>query len=396
MLRPFALASRFALLWLAPAALLACGDGSAASPAADAAIDVAMDAPLDVTADAPTDADAAPPFRPACATVTGTAAVTFSLDEGATLAPTATTLTSNGYTFGLVRTDRQGTLVAEHAGSVIRSTDAGCTWTEIGTVSAFPLMLVAAPGGRVYAFKDNDAPLYRIDGATITKLTSPATSVLGLGVDAKDARALRLGDSEGRLWASTDGGDTWTQRGTAVPTSTPLIYRYAFAPDDLSHAIVGLAVDGAYVTTDDGAAWAPVKGLSTGRANAFNVIYAPSDPRVVYAQGIDLAYTGGGTYDGRNVWRSTDGGATFAKIVEQSAEITLRNQELLAPHPTDPAVLYFVFGTYYAGYGTDVYRWDARTGKVTKTHDAYDDVSALAFSPDGVVMYLGATFARPH
>src|SRR4051812_18994903 len=49
---------------------------------------------------------------PACKTVTGTAAVTFTLDEGKSLAPTKDQLGGIAYTFGLVALDTPNTLVA--------------------------------------------------------------------------------------------------------------------------------------------------------------------------------------------------------------------------------------------------------------------------------------------
>ena len=50
------------------------------------------------------------------------------------------------------------------------------------------------------------------------------------------------------------------------------------------------------------------------------------------------------------------------------------------------------FGTYFQGYGTDIYKYDQTTGMVTITHNQYNDVNAVAFSPaNPSVMYLGLT-----
>jgi hypothetical protein len=55
-------------------------------------------------------------------------------------------------------------------------------------------------------------------------------------------------------------------------------------------------------------------------------------------------------------------------------------------------VLYFVFGSYFNDYGTDLYRYDHVIGQVTKTHNAYDEVSAIVASPaDPNLLYLGLT-----
>jgi hypothetical protein len=53
-------------------------------------------------------------------------------------------------------------------------------------------------------------------------------------------------------------------------------------------------------------------------------------------------------------------------------------------------VLYFVFGTYFPGYGTDLFRYDHATRALTLTHSDYDGIDAIAFSRrDPSVMYLG-------
>ena len=329
---------------------------------------------------------------PACTSVSGTAAVTFTLDEGETLTPTTEALQGIGYTFGLVALDAPNTLLAEHQGQILRSTDAGCTWSGLGAVSAI-LTLQPAPGGIAYAYQDNGAPLYRIEGATITKLTAPVSGILGLGADPGQGTHLRLGDGFGGLWDSTDAGATWMPTGVQAPVgSGPLVYRYAFDPRSLDHIVVGSAVSGAHVSTDGGLTWKASTGLGAHNTNVFSVVISPTDSSVVWAQGIDLDHTNDPGSSGRMIWRSTDGGLSFTPVVTQTPEITLRNQELLAAHPTDPNVLYFVFGTYYQGFGTDIYRYDQTTTKVTKTHNKYNDISALTFSPaDPKVMYLGLT-----
>jgi len=329
---------------------------------------------------------------PACASVSGTAAVTFTLDEGATLTPTTQSLQGLGYTYGLVALDAPNTLVAEHQGQIIRSTDAGCTWSSLGAVAS-PLTLRAAPGGIAYAYQDNSSPLYRVEGTTITKLTAPVDGILGLGVDAGKSAHLRLGDAFGGLWDSTDAGATWMPNGVPAPVgSGPLVYRYGFDPGALDHVVVGSATSGAHVSTDGGMTWKASTGLGAHSVNVFTVVISPKDGDVVWAQGIDLDHSNDPGSSGRTIWRSTDGGLSFTAVVTQTPEIVLRNQELLAAHPTDPSVLYFVFGTYFQGYGTDIYRYDQATGKVTTTHNNYNDVSALAFSPgDAKVMYLGLT-----
>lgn len=147
------------------------------------------------------------------------------------------------------------------------------------------------------------------------------------------------------------------------------------------------------MTCDGGRTWTRSTGLSStaGNANAFSIAISPADPAVVWVEGLDLAESDAhAAGDGRYVYRSTDGGVRFAPVVTQSGDVTLVNGAVMAAHPIDPGVVYFVFGSSYAAYGTDLYRYDATAEMVTKTHNEYDDIDAVAFSPaDPALLYVG-------
>ena len=322
---------------------------------------------------------------PVCSMVTGSAAITFSRDHGRTLAPTAERLSGIGYTFGLAALDEKDTLLAWHRSDLLISTDAGCSWRVVATFADvdIPPTITAAKGGRAYAWSDNRRFLVRYDSRGAVKLKEPAAFV-GLGVDRNNPDHVRAGSDDGVVWESLDAGDTWTAIGTLRPETSPAIfYRFAFAHSNLDHIVAGTTQSGGYVSRDGGRTWTK-SVFGTGGFNAFNFVFAPSDDRVVWAMALSL-----GAGD-RHIYRSTDGGNTYQPVVDQSAEITIRNQPVMAAHPTDANVLYFVFGTFFQGYGTDVYRYDAATRTVTTTHNSYDDIDAIAFSPsDPRIMYFG-------
>lgn len=325
---------------------------------------------------------------PTCNRVIGTNAITFTLDEGATLTPVSgTALSGVAYTFGLVTLDTANTLLAAHADKLLKSTNSGCNWSQVATVAS-GLTLTAAQGGRAYAWANNGASLYRVDGAsTVTPLTSPVSNILGLGVAPANGLHVRVGDSAGQLYESFNGGASWTALG--VPASTGglvLGYTVTFDPANLDKVFYGQASSGARVSTNGGASWTAVTGLSTGNANAFTVTVSPASSQVVWLEGMDL------TTDTRKLYRSTDGGFSFTPVVTESANVTLTNGVLLVAHPTNANVVYFEFGTHFQGYGTDIYKYDHATGLVTKTHNVHDDVSSIAFSPaNPSVMYFGLT-----
>ena len=324
-------------------------------------------------------------YFPACSMVTGTPAVTFSRDEGRSLAPTADRLTGIGYTFGVAALDEKDTLLAWHRNDLLISSDAGCSWRVVATFSEvdIPPTITAAKGGRAYAWSDNRRFLVRYDSRGAVKLKEPAAFV-GLGVNRDNPDHVRAGADDGTVWESTDAGETWSSIGTLRADTAPTIfYRFAFAASNIDHVVAGTTQSGGYVSRDGGRNWTK-SVMGSGGINAFNFAFAPSDDRVVWAMGLFLSDSR------RHIFRSTDGGSSYTAAVEQTPEITIRNQPIMAAHPTNANVLYFVFGTFFQGYGTDIYRYDAETRTVTTTHNNYDDIGAIAFSPsDPRVMYFG-------
>jgi hypothetical protein len=106
--------------------------------------------------------------------------------------------------------------------------------------------------------------------------------------------------------------------------------------------------------------------------------------------GIDVAHTDEDASHGRHIYLSDDGGATYRAVVDEAPGLKLINGPVLAPHPANRDVLYFVFGTHIFQYGTDVFRYDASSATLTMQHNDQNDVNAIAFSRrDPSVMYFG-------
>jgi hypothetical protein len=312
--------------------------------------------------------------------------VTFSPDGGATLTPSSSPpLTGTKYTFGVVALDTPNVVLADNAGTLLRSTDAGCTWSAVGSTGFPAAMLGAGKGGVAYGWVDNDAGLYRYDGAAIVPLTSPAANIVGLGVDSKDGAHVRLLDSSGQMFETLDGGATFAPVGVPAPNAG-FVYRAVFDPNELDHVFAGVIVDGAYMTADAGTTWKHATGFGAGNANVFNAAISPVDGAVVWAEGIELGP------DTRHVYRSTDGGLTFTPVVDETDPVNLYNGNPLWPDPVDASRLVFEFGMSFQNYGTDLYFYDAATDALTTHHHPVHGLRALAFSPaDPAVLYLGIT-----
>ena len=106
----------------------------------------------------------------------------------------------------------------------------------------------------------------------------------------------------------------------------------------------------------------------------------------MWVEGLDLADPNEAT--SRHIWRSTDGGLNFTAVVD-AADATLYNGNHMFPHPVDTNVLYFVFGSNYGNYGTDLYRYDHADATISVTHNKWHD-TVVAFSPaDPSFLYPG-------
>jgi hypothetical protein len=322
---------------------------------------------------------------PPCSVVEGTPGVTFTRDEGATLAPVAQPLQGTVYTYGLAALDVPRTFLSFHGNTLSISSDDGCHWSAVGNYSAdFPPTITAAKGGRAYIWSDNRQFLLRYDNGQVKTLKPPAP-IVGLGSDPNDGLHVRVGTDDGSIAESFDGGATW--RGVAFPPATQVIfYRVAFDPNDLDHVVAGASVAGAFVSRDGGRNWQRATGFQSASVNAFNFAISPADGNVVWVMAIDL--TAGESP--KRIYMSRDGGLTYVAVVEQGPDVTLTNQPLMVAHPTNRDVMYFVFGTFFQGYGTDLFRYDASTRTLTKTHNDYNDIDAIEFYPGRPdVMYLG-------
>jgi len=330
---------------------------------------------------------------PPCAVIEGTDAVTFTGDDGLYLTPTKDRLRGIVYTRGLATLPAPGVLLAAPNGALLRSVDDGCSWTKIGDVGdvdGSAPFITPAGGNRAYVWADQRNDLFSVDGASVTPLKSPLAAIIGLGVDRTSPDHLRIAGSDGSIQESIDGGVTWKDSAVRGPEAA-IFYRARFAENDLGHVVMGTATNGSFVSRDGGAHWLKASGYGTGGENVFELAISPADSRVVWAAAIDIQESDSGAPSGgRHIYLSSDGGASFRSVIDASPAVIIRNGPVLVAHPTNAGVVYFVFGTYFQKYGTDLYRFDADRDLLTTTHNSNDDVDAIAFKRDNPsVLYLG-------
>lgn len=340
---------------------------------------------------------------PVCNRVLGTDAVTFTADEGLTLAMTQR-LTGSVYTPGLVTLDVGNTLLASHRTStetsILRSEDAGCRWTQVAQLPAGAFRLLAAgPGDMAYGWSRGRDTFYRIVGDDVVALPAPEY-IYGLAVDPADAAHIRIGTYDCQLYESFDGGASFALLGGPANSGATSFYTVEFDPANFDHALCG--AKGAYRTEDAGQSWSTIAPFDFADADiVFLFEFSPADPGRVWARANLDTVADRST----EILVSSDGGATFVSAIVEGTQaydqdgiartVMLANQLTMAAHPDEPDVLYFTFPTTSCcppeTEGANLGRYDAYFDDLDVVYiDGLDGIDALAFNPvDGDVIYLG-------
>jgi photosystem II stability/assembly factor-like uncharacterized protein len=158
----------------------------------------------------------------------------------------------------------------------------------------------------------------------------------------QDEHTFYMGSSGGGVWKTTDGGTTWKNVSDGYFTSGT-IGAIAVAPSDPNVIYVGTGEhcvrietfasgDGMYKSTDGGKTWSHI-GLKTSRQIA-SVKIDPRNPEIVY---VAVQGSPWGPQDDRGVYKSTDGGKTWALVLAGGPETGASD---LAMDPANPAILY--------------------------------------------------------
>jgi photosystem II stability/assembly factor-like uncharacterized protein len=216
-----------------------------------------------------------------------------------------------------------------------RSTDGGKHWTrlglpdagQIGRIRAHPTdpdRAYAAVLGRPFG-KNPERGVYRTTDGGVTwrkvLFLNDSTGAVDLVINPGNPRiiyaamwraerkpwTLISGSTEGGIWRSADGGDTWTKLSGGLPTG-PVgkigLTVSAANPDRVWAIIEAEPEGGVYRSDDGGTSWTRTNAENKLRQRAWYYTHVRADPQeehVVYVLNTSL-------------WRSIDGGVTFTDI----------------------------------------------------------------------------------
>ncbi|MFC1543774.1 hypothetical protein ACFL4Y_00780 [Gemmatimonadota bacterium] len=144
--------------------------------------------------------------------------------------------------------------------------------------------------------------------------SDPDVIWLGSGESLKKARNFTMPGTG--VFRSDDGGETWLNAGLHDSWHIGEIAVHPHDPDIVFAAVQGHFWStnlnrGLYRTIDGGRTWEHVIAVNE-RVGANDVVIAPSDPDVIYVS--TWENHPGIAGPGSGIWRSSDGGATFARL----------------------------------------------------------------------------------
>ena len=197
-----------------------------------------------------------------------------------------------------------------------------------------------APAAAAAATSSGDTSAYA--GALRWRLIGPFRGGRALAVTGVpgEPNHFYFGSVDGGIWESRDAGRTWTPIFDAQNVAS--IGAIAVAPSDPRTIYAGTGEadmrsdiaygDGVYKSTDGGATWKHVGLRETYQIGA--IVVDPHDPNVAYVAALGHPYAPNAE---RGVFKTTDGGATWSKVLYNDADTGAIS---LAMEPDDPHVLY--------------------------------------------------------
>ena len=215
--------------------------------------------------------------------------------------------------------------------------------------------------------------------------------VVAVAGDPVDPMVFYFGACAGGVWKTYDGGTYWENVSDGY-LNTASVGALAVSESDPNVVYAGMGEacirgdvtygDGVYRSTDAGKTWTHL-GLEDTRHIA-RVRVHPNDPDVVYVAALGHAF---GPNEQRGVFRSTDGGKTWERILFKSEDAGAID---LSMDPTNPRVLYAaIWQGRRSFWNIDSGGPDSGLYKSTDGGDSWTEITDNPGLPGGVKGRIG-------
>ena len=224
----------------------------------------------------------------------------------------------------------------------------------VGIPSPSKTMFVSAAGGGIWKTTNNGVtwrPVFddkSIIAMGMLAIAPSDTNVVWAGTGEPNTR--NTIEPGAGVYKSTDGGITWKFMGLEKtqhigriaidPRNANVVYVAALGPVWKAGGDRGL-----YKTTDGGATWTMVKAGANDRTGFIDVALDPRNPEVVYAaswEDLRTPYSLKSGGPGSALWKSTDGGKTWAEIKGNGLPEGVKGRIGIGIAPSNPDVIYLM------------------------------------------------------
>ncbi len=253
---------------------------------------------------------------------------------------------------------------ASYGMGILKSTDAGVTWTQTSLTFDFSQITAIQ---RIVINPLNTNTLFAATSEGIYKSTDAGTTwsqslfvVMAMDLVMNPADTSVLISAHGNLnsslnagmYKTTDAGETWTQLTTGLPSMNFGRTALSYAPSNSQVVYAGISNGGSYTmlglykSTDNGNTWALVSNSNyVGSQGWYNNVVAvhPLDENIVFCAGIDMykSTNGGPNMINKSYW--THGYFYYIPPggPEGDSLYVHADHHALVFDPTDPNIIYF-------------------------------------------------------
>ena len=272
---------------------------------------------------------------------------------------------------------------------LLMSNDSGQSWTTVGTCQTCGVIhtISVARQSPETVFAAGSGGVYKSTDTGKTWEQSFALATIGLSIKPGHDDTLVISTMHDGVYRSEDGGNGWIGRSDGLDAVDSMkTHRVTFAPAD-GDLVYLTTHNGIFTSHDSGKTW---RDSSDGLGYRFvhAIAVDPKDPNVAYvgtASELNTTHSEhmvDGIHDGEGLYKTTDGGATWAP---SGGDISESGIEQMAGHPLIP---YTIWTAGAAGRGAYVSRNGGSTWLFAPFPGAHYPMVFDFSNTDPNVMYL--------